>query len=127
MRQQLLAALDFPRNVILTLIEEHECPCRGRFDAGNECCGDCDLNRQCHWVTFLAEYSDFADKPTYTVNASLRYGVQLVEELSRDWSHEKESCTCEACSWLRDAGQLIAEFEETLPANPFRPTRVTGT
>lgn len=121
MRREMIEALDYPRNLILTLIEERECPCRDRFEAGNEFCCKCDLNRECHWVTFLNDYSDFDGKPTYTINASLRYGVRLVEELSEGLQHDLATCSCEACSWLRDARKLIATFEETLPANPYRP------
>ncbi len=121
MRRQMIAALDFPRDLILSLIEERECPCRERFEAGNELCCDCDLNRECHWVTLLNDYSHFDGKPTYTINASLRYGVQLVEERGRELQHDPTVCTCEACSWLRSTRQLISEFEETLPANPYRP------
>jgi hypothetical protein len=121
MRQQLLAALDFPRSRVLTLIEEHGCP-GAQFGAYDERCGACEINRECHWLTLLNEDSGFAEKAAYTVNASLRYGVQLIGDMSRDASHDPANCTCEACEWLRAAERLIAEFEETLPANPFRPT-----
>ena len=120
MRKQLIAALDFPRNLVLSLIEERHCPCRKRFAANNGLCADCELSRECHWVTILDDYSDFDGKPTYTINASLRYGVTVVEKLSDDEEHAASTCTCETCTWLRDARRLIAGFERTLPANPFR-------
>ncbi|MEJ2604771.1 MAG: hypothetical protein P8172_16070 [Gammaproteobacteria bacterium] len=121
MRQQLLAALDFPRSRVLTLIEEHGCS-GAQFGAYDEQCGRCNINRQCHWLTLLNEDTGFADRAAYTVNASLRYGVQLIGDMSREASHDPAYCSCEACEWLRGAERLIAEFEETLPANPFRPT-----
>lgn len=121
MRRQMIAALDFPRDLILNLVEEHDCPRGQLFEPGNALCIECQLNRQCHWVTILNDYSDFTGKPAYTINASLRYGVQLVEEFSGGQQHEIMTCACEACSWLRDARALIVGFEETLPANPFRP------
>jgi hypothetical protein len=121
MRQQMIEALTYPRLLILKFIDEKECPHNSLFDATSERCGRCGLNRECHWVSCLDDFSDFEGKPTYTINASLRYGIRLVEAFHSELHHDETVCTCEACSWIREAQRLTEEFELSLAPNPFRP------
>jgi len=121
MRREMIEALGLPRCLIQQSIEDRSCPNVGVFDATNQRCNVCDLNSECHWITCLYEFSDFERQPTYTISASLRYGVRLVESFLGDLDHDEAICTCSACSWLRDAQRLIEEFESSLPPNPYRP------
>ncbi len=121
MRREMLEALSFPRMLILRLIDERDCPHKNLFEATSERCGQCDINRECHWVSCLNEFSDFEDKPTHTINASLRYGVKLIESHFDGSLHRNGACDCEHCDWLRHARSLIEQFELTLPENPYRP------
>jgi hypothetical protein len=105
----------------MKIIEERDCPHDRLFEATSSRCKECDLNRECHWVRRLHEFSNFDDKPAHTINASLRYGIKLVESLNPEPRHENE-CACEACCWIRDTRQLIASFEENLAPNPYRPS-----
>ena len=56
-----------------------------------------------------------------TINASLRYGIKLVETLHSELLHDETICSCEPCSWVRDAQRLTEEFEQHLEPNPYRP------
>ena len=120
MRQQLIEALTFPRLLVLKIIQDMYCPHESLFEAVSERCFQCDINKECHWVTCLNDFADFADKPTYTINASLRYGIQLVESLHEELQHDKTLCTCEVCSWIGDARRLTEQFERELAPNPYR-------
>jgi hypothetical protein len=120
MRHQLIEALTYPRLLVQKIIEERDCPHGNLFHATSECCHQCDVNKECHWVNCLDEFSDFADKPEYTINASLRYGIKLVESLHGKLHHDETVCTCEASSWVRDAQRLSEEFEEKLAPNAYR-------
>lgn len=120
MRQQLIEALTYPRLLVLKIIEVQDCSHDSLFDVTSERCHQCDLNRQCHWVRCLNEFADFQDKPAYTINASLRYGINLVESLHSELRHDESVCTCEPCSWVRDAQRLTEEFELKLAPNPYR-------
>ncbi len=122
MRQQLIEALTYPRLLVQKIIEEQDCPHDSLFEATSERCHQCDLNRECHWVSCLNEFADFDDKPAYTINASVRYGIKLVESLHSELRHDETVCTCEPCSWVRDAQRLTEEFELNLAPNPYRPT-----
>ncbi|NIL93303.1 MAG: hypothetical protein GTO71_02420 [Woeseiaceae bacterium] len=121
MRQRLIGALTYPRLLVQRIIDGRECPHDSLFQATSAHCRQCNVNSECHWVNCLDEFSGFADKPEHTINASLRYGVRLVESLHSELHHDETLCTCEACSWVRDAQRLIEEFEENLLPNPYRP------
>ena len=122
MRRQMIEALSYPRLLVKKIIDGRDCPHDSLFEATSERCQQCDINRECHWVTCLDEFADFEDKPTHTINASLRYGVKLVESLHAELHHDETLCTCEACTWVRDTQRLIEEFEENLAPNEYRPT-----
>jgi len=123
MRRKLIEALTYPRLLVEKIIEERDCPHHSLFHATSERCHQCDVNSECHWVNCLDEFSDFKDKPEYTINASLRYGIKLVESLHSELHHDETMCTCEPCSWVRDAQRLTEEFEEHLEPNPYRPAQ----
>lgn len=120
MRQQLIEALTYPRLLVQKIIEDRDCPHDSLFQATSERCHQCDINQACHWVTCLDEFADFGEKPAYTINASLRYGIKLVESLHIELRHDETVCTCEPCSWVRDAQRLTEEFELKLAPNPYR-------
>lgn len=120
MRRQLIEALTYPRLLVQKIIEDRDCAHDSLFEATSERCQQCDINRECHWVCCLDDFSDFTDKPTYTINASLRYGIKLVESLHSELRHDETLCTCEACNWVRDAQRLTEAFEEHLVPNPYR-------
>lgn len=121
MRHELIEALTYPRLLVQKLIDERDCPHGNLFEATSERCHQCEINRECHWVSCLNDFSNFEDKEDHTINASLRYGIKLVESLHSELHHDETLCTCEPCSWVRDAQRLTEEFEQHLEPNPYRP------
>ena len=121
MRRQLIEALTYPRLLILKLLDDRDCVHDSVFEATSERCRQCDMNSECHWATCLNDFQELRDKPAHTLNASLRYGVRLVEHYHSDLRHDETTCRCEARTWIRDAQRLIEEFENSLPPNPYRP------
>lgn len=121
MRDRIIEALDYPRRLIRETVGGRDCPEDSRFDAGSLPCHCCDIRQECQWACCLDEFDDFAGKPDYTLNASLCYGIAMVESLRRRENHDTETCECEACSWLRSSRRLVKEFERSLPPNLYRP------
>lgn len=121
MRRQMIEALSYPRMLVRQIIDGRDCPHDSLFEATSDRCRQCDINSECHWVNCLDEFADFADKPAHTLNASLRYGIKLVETLHSELQHDETLCTCEACTWVRDAQRLVEEFEANLAPNSYRP------
>ncbi len=122
MRRQLIEALAYPRLLVEKIIDARDCPHDNLFEATSERCHECDMNQECHWVRCLNDFANFDEKPAYTINASLRYGIRLVESLHDELRHDETTCTCEACSWVREAHRLTEEFESRLEPNPYRPS-----
>jgi hypothetical protein len=121
MRRELIEALSYPRLLVQRIIDSRDCPHDSLFDATSERCHNCDINQECHWVSCLDDFADFDGKPSYLLNASLRYGIRLVESYHSELHHDETLCTCEACTWVRNAQRLTEEFELQLPPNPYRP------
>ena len=122
MRREMIEALSYPRLLIEKFIEANDCPYENLFEATSERCHRCDIKQSCHWVQCLNDFSDFRETPTYTINASLRYAVRLVESLHDELHHDETLCTCEACTWVRNSQRLIEAFEEGLaPESPGLP------
>lgn len=120
MRQQLIEALEYPRQLVLDLIDERRCPYQHHFDPSEDRCRECTINGECHWVTWLDDLRDVRDTPTHTLSASLRYGIKLVRDLFGESPHEEIICACESCEWIRGSQRLIEEFDASLPPNRYR-------
>lgn len=110
MRRKLIEALTYPRLFVLENMDLDDCPRDGRFDAACDKCRKCDLGQECHWMSCLNQFDDLASKPIHTIHASLLYSINLIEGYRRQLEHDADACTCEPCSWTRDAYALSAEF-----------------
>jgi len=119
-RRKLLEALTYPRLFVLDSIDLEDCPHENLFDSSCDHCHNCDLQQECHWLSCLNNFADFANKPTHTMNASLVYGLNLVEKRIKQTLRHPEPCTCEPCTWIRDARQLTLEFEADRPMYQYR-------
>jgi len=120
MRRELIEALNFPRELVLKIIDQRDCPHESLFKATDDRCQQCGLGRQCHWVSCLKEFGDFEGKATHTLNASLRYGIDMVGTLHSKLRHDQKTCDCESCVWMRDSQRLIDEFDERFATNRYR-------
>ena len=120
MRRQMIEALSYPKLLVKKQIEERNCPHDSLFDATDERCHHCDLGRECHWVACLNEFDDFDGKANHTINASLRYGIKLVKELHDEPCPDEGTCTCEACTWIRESRRLTEAFDARFVVKPYR-------
>ncbi|MDH3849060.1 MAG: hypothetical protein OEV05_14835, partial [Gammaproteobacteria bacterium] len=75
----------------------------------------CDGSGGCGWDKCLEDFVHRDDKTTEELADSLREGVKLVEALHSELRHDETTCTCETCSWIRNAEHLTEEFEHHLP------------
>ena len=114
MRHELIEALTYPRLLVQRIIDERDCPHDSLFEATSERCHNCDINSECHWLSCMNDFANFDGKPDHTLNASLRYSIRLVESMHSELRHDETTCTCEPCTWIRDAQRLTEEFDAHL-------------
>ncbi len=110
MRRRLIETLIYPRLFVLENIGLRDCPQDSLFDASCDCCRDCDLRQDCHWLRCLDNFTDLANKPVHTLHASLLYSIKLIEACTERLQHNSKACPCDSCTWLKDARQLSREF-----------------
>ncbi len=115
MRRQLIEALTFPGILVRQLIEGGNYPHKSFFEATGERCHTCDGSGDCGWDKCLEDFVHRDDKSDEELADSLREGVKLVEALHSELRHDETTCTCETCSWIRNAEHLTEEFEHHLP------------
>jgi hypothetical protein len=63
----------------------------------------------------MQDFRHFDDMTDEVLSASLREGIKFVEALHKHLRHDETTCTCETCSWIRNAEHLTEEFEHHLP------------
>jgi len=115
MRRELIEALIYPRLLVMRLIEEGNFTHASLLEATGERCSHCEPGGDCGWLTCLQDFREFDTKTTETLSASLREGIKLVESLQSELHHDETTCTCETCSWIRQAEHLTEESELHLP------------
>jgi len=115
MRRQLIEALTYPGLLVRQLIEGDNYPHKNLYEATGERCNHCDGSGNCNWDHCLEDFVHRDDKTTKELGDSLREGIKLVEALHGKLRHDETTCTCETCSWIRNAEHLTEEFEHHLP------------
>ena len=115
MRRQLIEALTYPGILLKQLIEEGNYADKSFYDATGERCHVCDGGAGCGWDLCLSDFTHRDDKSDEELAESLREGIKLVEALHNHLRHDETTCTCETCSWIRNAEHLTEEFEHHLP------------
>lgn len=126
MRRRLIEALTYPRLFVLDNVCLEDCPHDGLFDSTCERCLNCNSRQECHWLKCIDSFSDFARMPTYTMHASLLYGMSLIEERNSQVQHDADACSCESCTWVRNARQLAREFQMSCTGNQYDPDRAAS-
>ena len=110
MRRRMLEALTYPRMHVMRTIDQKHCPKGGYFATSDAICRDCEIGKPCHWLSCHDSFSELARKPMHTIHASLLYCIDFMSEGSRDHHHNLNACTCQDCTWIRDARRLAREY-----------------
>ena len=115
MRRRLIEALTYPRLFVLKNIGLEDCPHDELFDRSSDQCHNCRLKQECHWLSCVDSFAGFAQKPDYTIHASLQFGIKLIDARNQQLRHDSSDCACESCTWTRDAQQLTRESQANHP------------
>ena len=115
MQRQLVEALTYPGLMVRQLIDASNYPHRSLYEATGERCHKCSPTGECSWARCIQDFRHLDEKSSEFLGETLREGIKLVESLHKELRHDETTCTCETCSWIRNAEHLTEECEHHLP------------
>ena len=107
MRDRIIRALNYPTALIRGSVELHSCSHGGNYDQQDQACSDCNFEPECAWLIGHDENVSLNEKPIAVLIEALEYCYGYVDARATQLGHQSDSCNCDACRWLRDAGHLM--------------------
>jgi hypothetical protein len=109
MRQVLIEALKYPRELVRDNLELDECPHAGLYDNEDGKCIACPQQSECEWLYNNEGFAALGKKPITQILTALEIAADYVAAQVTYWEHDSGRCGCTSCSWLRDALRLVDE------------------
>lgn len=106
-RQSLIEALSYPRELVRNDMDLDDCPHNGLFDDEDGRCLICPQQPECEWLYNNEEFVALEQKPIAEVLTALEIASDYVAAQIAYWEHNTEQCRCTSCTWLRHALQLV--------------------
>lgn len=106
-RDQIIAALDYPRLLMEREIKQRACHEHYRF---NEQVAECN---ECLYILECQSYSKQLAAPTLRRASSsellrmLRFGFEYVSYQLNRQDHDTAQCECDQCVWMRSVAPLL--------------------
>jgi hypothetical protein len=109
MRQALIQALTYPRELVRNNLELDECPHAGLYDDEDGRCIACPQQSECEWLYHNEAFAALEKRPIADIRAAVEIAADYVTAQVAYWEHDSRRCRCTSCSWLRNALRLIDE------------------
>ena len=106
--QCLIEALAYPREMAAAKINLRSCSQRGNFDSWDRRCRHCSKETECRWVDTLDGGIDASDMSASELIEALNKAMGFMGD--HNAHHDRQTCDCQACSWLRDTRHLIKRY-----------------
>lgn len=97
--------LSYPRYLIRSDIELGGCCYFGLFNVSSRECLECVDSADCRWLKDIDHMQETV--PDRQLLHALEYAIRSVSAQSARLEHNPSVCTCDACTWLRDARALL--------------------
>ncbi len=81
------------------------------FNADAEVCQLCDQDKECLWLNSNDEFSVLAEQPMEVLFAALSFSIDYVDAHVSRQRHNYRRCTCETCTWVKDARFLARQYK----------------
>jgi hypothetical protein len=107
MRQNLIEALSYPRELVRNNLELDDCPHAGLYDDEDGRCIACPQQSDCEWLYNNEGFAALEKKPIAEILAALEIASDYVAAQVTYWEHDSRRCGCTSCSWLRGALRLV--------------------
>ncbi len=109
MRQRLIEALSYPRELVRNDMDLDDCPHNGLYDDEDGRCLACPQQPECEWLYNNEEFVALEQKPIAEILAALEIASDYVGAQITYWEHDSRRCRCTSCTWLRDTLRLVDE------------------
>lgn len=106
MKTEIIAMLEFPRQIIRGHVPLETCEHAGNFSSNDLGCLVCETRLECEWLYYNDESAALAEKPLAVVADALGSAVLYVDTCVTRAGHNARVCHCQACDWLRRARRL---------------------
>ena len=115
MDQDLAGLFELPRRLMREEIAARHCIHETDFCLINPQCWNCDIGAEC--LTLKTPDGELENSPERRLVASFEISMNYIEGKIRATGHNKKMCTCELCSWSREAarcyhGTVISQVME---------------
>ena len=109
MRESIIKALSYPRELVRGEFELDDCPHSGLYAEEDARCIDCPQRPECEWLYSNEEFVALEQKPMAEILEALEFALEYVAAQIAYWQHDSQQCGCTSCSWLKDAARLFDE------------------
>ena len=103
--------LDYPRWVIEREVDFTHCRYDGSYESSDDGCTNCHFGTACRWLNMQQPAPTASDPLPELLNA-LDAAVDYLRSTGRENAAHERKCTCEACTWLRDAKRFLRQHRQ---------------
>lgn len=108
MKEELIAALAYPRQQVKMNLKLYYCIHGGNYHCGEQICGACEYKVECEWLYHNDECSGVARKSEDELVHSLEFPLDYVDARIANMGHDIGSCNCDNCTWLKKTERLVS-------------------
>ena len=112
MRGKLIKALAHSRILVRDQVELQACIHNGHYVAGNSECKFCEFEFECQWLYKNDEFAALQHKTTDNLLEALQFAEAYIDAMITRWGHNKRTCCCETCTWLRNVRRLLRDVQD---------------
>ena len=112
MREKIIEALVESRMLVRDQVDWHDCTHAGHYATQDEGCLSCDFEFECQWLNQNDEFVVLERKATQMLVDSLEFAEAYIDAIVTRHTHDRRTCQCEACRWLRHTRRLLDQARE---------------
>jgi hypothetical protein len=111
MRRKIIEAMTYPRMLMMSRMDLRDCPMNRYFNAEEEICRSCNQDKECRWLNSNDEFSVLAEQPMEVLFEAFSFSIDYVDAHVGRTGHNSRRCTCDTCSWVKNARHLARQYK----------------
>ena len=104
---KLLEFIELPKRLLLSEINGKNCIHNADFNLLDQECWGCDIGPEClHLLDKFKEPK--VNNNENKLKTALEISINYIEKITCNQKHKLNACTCETCTWLREARSFMS-------------------